>query len=78
MQVWGTPEMCLERVRALQEETGARNISFQVQWGDISHDEALSSLTLFAQECMESMHSISTPMPSWLSLDELSVVPAAG
>jgi alkanesulfonate monooxygenase SsuD/methylene tetrahydromethanopterin reductase-like flavin-dependent oxidoreductase (luciferase family) len=76
MQVWGTPEMCLERVRALQEETGARNISFQVQWGDITHDEALGSLTLFAQECMDSLHSISAPMPEWLSHDELTVVPA--
>jgi alkanesulfonate monooxygenase SsuD/methylene tetrahydromethanopterin reductase-like flavin-dependent oxidoreductase (luciferase family) len=76
MQVWGTPEMCMERVRALQMETGARNISFQVQWGDITHDEALGSLTLFAQECMDDLHSISAPMPEWLSLDELTAVPA--
>jgi alkanesulfonate monooxygenase SsuD/methylene tetrahydromethanopterin reductase-like flavin-dependent oxidoreductase (luciferase family) len=76
MQMWGTPEMCLERVRALQKETGARNISFQVQWGDITHDEALGSLTLFAQECMHSLHSISAPMPEWLSLDELTALPA--
>ena len=77
MQVWGTPEMCLERVRALQEETGARNISFQVQWGDITHDEALGSVTLFAQECMERLHSISTPLPEWLSVDELTALSAA-
>jgi alkanesulfonate monooxygenase SsuD/methylene tetrahydromethanopterin reductase-like flavin-dependent oxidoreductase (luciferase family) len=76
MQVWGTPEMCMERVRALQKETGARNISFQVQWGDITHDEALGSLTLFARECMDDLHSISAPMPEWLSLDELTAVPA--
>lgn len=76
MQVWGTPEMCMERVRALQMETGARNISFQVQWGDITHDEALGSLTLFARECMDDLHSISAPMPEWLSLDELTAVPA--
>jgi alkanesulfonate monooxygenase SsuD/methylene tetrahydromethanopterin reductase-like flavin-dependent oxidoreductase (luciferase family) len=77
MQVWGTPEMCLERVRALQEETGARNISFQVQWGDITHDEALGSVTLFAQECMERLHSISAPLPEWLSVDELTALSAA-
>jgi alkanesulfonate monooxygenase SsuD/methylene tetrahydromethanopterin reductase-like flavin-dependent oxidoreductase (luciferase family) len=77
MQIWGTPEMCLEQIRVLQTETGARNISLQIQWGDIAHDEALSSMTLFGQECMERLHSIPAPMPDWLSLEELSAVAAA-
>lgn len=65
-QVWGTPEQCLEKVRTLQEETGARNVSFQVQYGDLSHDEALASLTLFAQQSIDKLHTISTEMPDWI------------
>jgi len=76
MQIWGTPEQCLEKVRAMQEETGARNISFQIQWGDIDHAEALSSITLFAGECMERLHSIPTPMPEWLAPEELTALAA--
>ena len=66
-QIWGTPEQCLEKVRALQEQTGARNISFQVQYGDISHDEALANLTLFAHQSMDKLHTIPTDMPDWIS-----------
>jgi alkanesulfonate monooxygenase SsuD/methylene tetrahydromethanopterin reductase-like flavin-dependent oxidoreductase (luciferase family) len=76
MQVYGTPDQCLEQIRALQEETGARNISFQIQWGDITHDEALASLTLFAVQCMERLHSIPAPLPAWLSVEELAALPA--
>jgi alkanesulfonate monooxygenase SsuD/methylene tetrahydromethanopterin reductase-like flavin-dependent oxidoreductase (luciferase family) len=76
MQIWGTPQTCLEQIRALQEETGARNISLQVQWGDITHDEAMASMVLFAEHCMDGLHSIATPMPDWLSIDELSSAPA--
>ena len=65
-QIWGTPEQCLEKVRALQEQTGARNVSFQVQYGDLSHDEALASLTLFAQQSIDKLHTISTEMPDWI------------
>jgi len=77
MQVWGTPEMCLERVRELQAETGARNISFQVQWGDITHDEALASMTMFAEQCIDRLHSIPTPVPEWLSADGLAAASAS-
>ena len=77
MQVWGTPETCLEKVRTLQEETGARNISFQVQWGDITHDEALASMTLFGQQCVDRLHTIPAPMPEWLSIEELSATQLA-
>ena len=48
-QIWGTPEQCLEKVRALQEASGARNISFQVQYGDMTNELALESLHRFAQ-----------------------------
>jgi alkanesulfonate monooxygenase SsuD/methylene tetrahydromethanopterin reductase-like flavin-dependent oxidoreductase (luciferase family) len=65
-QIWGTPAQCLEKIRALQEDTGARNISFQVQYGDITHDEALAHMTLFAQEALDKLHTITTPTPPWL------------
>ena len=78
MQIWGTPEMCLEQIRELQAQTGARNISLQIQWGDITHDQALANMTLFAQECIDRLHSIPAPMPDWLSIDELTSAPANG
>jgi alkanesulfonate monooxygenase SsuD/methylene tetrahydromethanopterin reductase-like flavin-dependent oxidoreductase (luciferase family) len=65
-QIWGTPEQCLEKVRALQEQTGARNISFQVQYGDLSHDEAIASLSLFARASIDKLHTIPTDMPDWI------------
>ena len=65
-QIYGTPEQCLERVRALQEQTGAKNISFQVQFGDISHAEALECITLFAEDAIDKLHSIPAPMPDWM------------
>jgi alkanesulfonate monooxygenase SsuD/methylene tetrahydromethanopterin reductase-like flavin-dependent oxidoreductase (luciferase family) len=65
-QIWGTPAQCLEKVRALQQDTGARNISFQVQYGDVTHDEALAHMTLFAQEALDKLHTIPTEMPAWL------------
>lgn len=71
MQICGTPETCLEQIRALQEQTGARNISLQVQWGDITHHEAMASMIMFAENCMERLHSIPAPLPDWLSLEEL-------
>jgi alkanesulfonate monooxygenase SsuD/methylene tetrahydromethanopterin reductase-like flavin-dependent oxidoreductase (luciferase family) len=75
-QIFGTPEQCLEKVRTLQEETGARNISFQAQYGDLSHDEALASLTLFARESIDRLHTIPTTMPDWIieTAGEASVV----
>jgi alkanesulfonate monooxygenase SsuD/methylene tetrahydromethanopterin reductase-like flavin-dependent oxidoreductase (luciferase family) len=65
-QIWGTPEQCLEKVRTLQEQTGARNVSFQVQYGDLSHDEAIASLSLFARESIDKLHTIPTDMPDWI------------
>jgi alkanesulfonate monooxygenase SsuD/methylene tetrahydromethanopterin reductase-like flavin-dependent oxidoreductase (luciferase family) len=74
MQVWGTPEQCLEQIRELQAETGARNISLQIQWGDITHDEALSSMTLFAEHCIDRLHTIPATLPEWLAPEALSAI----
>jgi alkanesulfonate monooxygenase SsuD/methylene tetrahydromethanopterin reductase-like flavin-dependent oxidoreductase (luciferase family) len=65
-QIYGTPEQCLEKVRALQEQTGAKNISFQVQFGDISHAEALACIALFAAEAIDRLHTIPAPVPDWM------------
>jgi alkanesulfonate monooxygenase SsuD/methylene tetrahydromethanopterin reductase-like flavin-dependent oxidoreductase (luciferase family) len=66
-QIWGTPDQCLQKVRSLQEQTGARNISFQVQYGDLSHEEALTSMRLFARDAIDKLHTISTEMPDWIA-----------
>jgi len=65
-QVCGTPEQCLEQIRAIQEATGARNISFQIQYGDLTHDEALANLTLLATQAMDELHTIPTDVPEWM------------
>ena len=65
-QIWGTPEQCLEKVRALQEASGARNISFQVQYGDMTNELALESLHRFAEAALDRLHTIPTDPPDWL------------
>jgi alkanesulfonate monooxygenase SsuD/methylene tetrahydromethanopterin reductase-like flavin-dependent oxidoreductase (luciferase family) len=69
-QVWGTPAQCLEKVRAIQEGTGARNISFQIQFGDLSNTEAIDSITAFASDGgLDKLHSIPADPPDWLLED---------
>jgi alkanesulfonate monooxygenase SsuD/methylene tetrahydromethanopterin reductase-like flavin-dependent oxidoreductase (luciferase family) len=65
-QIWGTPEQCLEKVRALQEASGARNISFQVQYGDVTNEVALANLRLFAKSALDKLHTIPSDPPDWL------------
>jgi alkanesulfonate monooxygenase SsuD/methylene tetrahydromethanopterin reductase-like flavin-dependent oxidoreductase (luciferase family) len=75
-QVWGTPAQCLEKVRAIQEGTGARNISFQIQFGDLTNQEAIDTITAFASDGLERLHSIDADPPDWL-LEDASPVAAA-
>jgi alkanesulfonate monooxygenase SsuD/methylene tetrahydromethanopterin reductase-like flavin-dependent oxidoreductase (luciferase family) len=65
-QIWGTPEQCLEKVRALQEASGATNISFQVQYGDVTNEVALANLHLFAKSALDKLHTIPADPPDWL------------
>ena len=68
-QIWGTPEQCLEKVRALQEFSGAQNITFQVQYGDLTNELALASLDRFAKAALDKLHTIPSDPPDWLVAD---------
>ncbi|HEV3354708.1 MAG TPA: LLM class flavin-dependent oxidoreductase [Acidimicrobiales bacterium] len=78
-QVWGTPAQCLEKVRAIQEGTGASNISFQIQFGDLTNTEALDTITAFAGDRgLDKLHSIPADPPDWLIEDAYAAsAPAA-
>jgi alkanesulfonate monooxygenase SsuD/methylene tetrahydromethanopterin reductase-like flavin-dependent oxidoreductase (luciferase family) len=77
-QIYGTPDQCLERVRALQEATGAKNISFQVQYGDISFAEAEERITFFAREALDKLHTMPAAMPDWMLEDAGAIASVAG
>ena len=70
---------CLEKVRAIQEGTGASNISFQIQFGDLTNAEALDTITAFAGDRgLEKLHSIPADPPDWLIEDAYAAsAPAA-
>ena len=68
-QIWGTPEQCLEKVRALQEFSAAQNITFQVQYGDLTNELALASLERFAKAALDKLHTIPSDPPDWLVAD---------
>jgi alkanesulfonate monooxygenase SsuD/methylene tetrahydromethanopterin reductase-like flavin-dependent oxidoreductase (luciferase family) len=78
-QVWGTPAQCLEKIRAMQEGTAARNISFQIQFGDLTNAEAVGTLTAFASDGgIDKLHSIPVEPPDWLIEDAYPASAPAG
>ena len=52
LQVWGTPEMCYERVLEIQKKTGGEAFNGVFSYGAMPYDVAESSLRLFASEVM--------------------------
>jgi alkanesulfonate monooxygenase SsuD/methylene tetrahydromethanopterin reductase-like flavin-dependent oxidoreductase (luciferase family) len=50
--IWGTPEQCLEKILALQEQTGLSHLLLSGWYGKMPIDEAERSLRLFAGEVL--------------------------
>ena len=52
LQVWGTPEMCYEKILDIQRRTGAEAFNGVFSYGGMPYDMAEASLRLFAGEVM--------------------------
>ncbi len=52
LQVWGTPEMCYEKILDIQRRTGAEAFNGVFSYGGMPYDMVESSLRLFAAEVM--------------------------
>jgi alkanesulfonate monooxygenase SsuD/methylene tetrahydromethanopterin reductase-like flavin-dependent oxidoreductase (luciferase family) len=57
----GTPETVIERVRDLQRETGAKEITLVPQFGGMTLSEAKASLHLFAEEVLPVLQADPAP-----------------
>jgi alkanesulfonate monooxygenase SsuD/methylene tetrahydromethanopterin reductase-like flavin-dependent oxidoreductase (luciferase family) len=56
-QVWGTPEQCVERMRHIQQMTGAREVVGCFRYGAMPVELAENSLRLFGQEVVPAVHA---------------------
>jgi alkanesulfonate monooxygenase SsuD/methylene tetrahydromethanopterin reductase-like flavin-dependent oxidoreductase (luciferase family) len=56
--VWGTPEMCIEKIRAITDLLHPAEIINLPRVGDMPFDEAKASMRLFAQEVLPAIHEI--------------------
>jgi len=52
LQVWGTPERCYQRIKDIQEMTGAQGYMGIFSFGGMPYDMAERSMRLFAKEIM--------------------------
>jgi alkanesulfonate monooxygenase SsuD/methylene tetrahydromethanopterin reductase-like flavin-dependent oxidoreductase (luciferase family) len=51
-QVWGTPEVCIEKLRTIRRTTDAGEFVGVFTFGDLPLDQAEASMRLFAQEVL--------------------------
>lgn len=52
LQVWGTPEQCVERIKEIHQRTGNDSYVAVFSYGGMPYDEAERSMRLFASEAM--------------------------
>jgi alkanesulfonate monooxygenase SsuD/methylene tetrahydromethanopterin reductase-like flavin-dependent oxidoreductase (luciferase family) len=55
VQVWGTPERCIESLRNIQRTTGASEFVGVFNYGDLPVDQAERSMRLFAEKVLPVM-----------------------
>ena len=48
----GSPETAVEHIRGVVADTGIEYLTFAFGWGDLTHDEIMRSMRLFAEEVM--------------------------
>ncbi len=59
LQVWGTPEQCLEKIRFIMDTTGGDHFVATFSFGGIPHKDAERSMRLFAKEVLPALKQIS-------------------
>src|SRR5205085_9588999 len=55
LQVWGTPEMCYEKILDIQRRTGAEAFTGIFSYGGMPYDIAEANIRLFASEVMPAL-----------------------
>ncbi len=61
--VWGTPEMCIEKINAVRENLRASEVICLARTGSMPLDITKDSLNLFAREVLPALHAMPTPKP---------------
>ncbi len=57
LQVWGTPDQCVEKIEKLRDVLGADRLIGTFSYSDLPHEDALRSMKLFASEVMPRLAS---------------------
>ena len=60
LQVWGTPEMCYEKIVAISDKAGADSFVCVPSYAGMPWDEAERNLTLFAKSVMPELKKLPT------------------
>ncbi|MEM9683506.1 MAG: hypothetical protein AAF942_09590, partial [Pseudomonadota bacterium] len=50
--IMGTPERCIAKLHELREAMGLNHFNASFWFGDLSQEQVLNSMTLFAEEVM--------------------------
>jgi len=58
--VWGTPKMCVEKLQRIAKSFDPSEVMLIFSFGNITHEEAMKSMTLFAKECLPEVQSWKT------------------
>jgi alkanesulfonate monooxygenase SsuD/methylene tetrahydromethanopterin reductase-like flavin-dependent oxidoreductase (luciferase family) len=62
VQVWGTPEQCLEKVMTIRELVGCETFLPVFRYGRMPAAEAEQSMELFASEVMPTLQALASPL----------------
>ncbi|AEA25412.1 LLM class flavin-dependent oxidoreductase [Pseudonocardia benzenivorans] len=62
-QAWGTPDQVVEKLRFIQQKTGAVEFIVNPRFGGMSAETAERSMRLFAAEVLPRMHALDAPLP---------------
>jgi alkanesulfonate monooxygenase SsuD/methylene tetrahydromethanopterin reductase-like flavin-dependent oxidoreductase (luciferase family) len=76
LQIWGTPDECVERIVAIQEQVGNEGFNAVCSFSGMTKDEAEKNLRLFASEVMPRLKQL--PPVDFDALDARTAVAAEG
>ena len=60
---WGTPEMCYQRIKEINEMLHTEEIVLQVHYGTMTYNQAEKSMRLFAKEVLPAARGLPTFEP---------------
>lgn len=66
-QAWGTPDQVFEKLKKVQEVTGANEIIVNFKFGTMSAETAERSMRLFAAEVLPRLQELPTPLDASLT-----------